>query len=962
MTGPKTGIRGTILVFVASTLFTLSACTPAQRESPSLATRGDPHPLVAVVLTNGQGEYPLGLHMEILEDPGGQLTFEEVSSPSFDARFTPSQAQNPVYGLTNSVYWVRFELDNEASRRTNWVLTLNFANLHYVDLYTPWRSGGGFSVDQSGILRPVSARDYLFSHIAFGLSIPAHTQQTYYLRFKNGASMTLGATLRTMREFVRHSQQELLLYGVLFGALAALLAYHVFLLLTIREQTYLYFVILLACMLVTLLIYNGYMAAFVFPNVNAMSLYVFPVTNAGIYLTIGLFSSAFLELKTRHPRLYWINMIVAGVWGALILLTFLTSFGNIAQWMTAWAIVTLVVVLVSGFVAWWRGFHPGAIFLISWLALVVSLLLLESVRRGYVTSSFIAENSFQPALIVMAVGWSIALADRINELKANTEEANQELQNSQRELSQILNGVPLGIVVYGKDQMPRYINERATEMLSNPKRGIQPRVAARRTLAQVIDYYSLHIAGTNVKYPLEKYPIYRALKGEPCSVDDVEADLVDRLVPIEMWASPVRDKVGNIEAAVAAFQDITQRKQAEAELEVYRKQLEIMVQERTMELQLHVDWLSAINQVNQILAGSADFAQIYGKIVGIINHLFAAQDSFIAEWEGQDQQLKILEHSCPSNLHPGLVGSLIRLPKNIPSLSNLEKGTFGVFPKEQIEALDGPLGSHIQASKAQHIVLLPLRLREQTLGFLGLELEEAGRTFTREEVYLLSILSIDIAQLIEDAHRFGQTKLLIAAEERHHLARELHDSVAQALYSINLFTDATLMAWETNKPQVVKDNLSELVRLSRQAMGDMRLLIFELRPPDLEQAGLVASLQSRLDSVEAKAGIQVGFHSEGELSLSAEEEVELYWIAQEALNNVIKHAHANRLEILLMREAGCVRLVIEDDGLGFAPDNSGHSGGQGIRNIRERAEKIGAGCWIESAPDQGTRVTIEVKK
>jgi signal transduction histidine kinase len=114
--------------------------------------------------------------------------------------------------------------------------------------------------------------------------------------------------------------------------------------------------------------------------------------------------------------------------------------------------------------------------------------------------------------------------------------------------------------------------------------------------------------------------------------------------------------------------------------------------------------------------------------------------------------------------------------------------------------------------------------------------------------------------------------------------------------------------------------------------------------------------------VESKVGIQVAFHAEGQLSLTAAEEDELYWIAQEALNNVIKHAHATEVKVQLMGETGCIRLMIEDDGVGFVPDGSGQSGGQGIRNIRERAEKIGARCRIESAPGQGTQVNIEVKK
>jgi signal transduction histidine kinase len=199
-----------------------------------------------------------------------------------------------------------------------------------------------------------------------------------------------------------------------------------------------------------------------------------------------------------------------------------------------------------------------------------------------------------------------------------------------------------------------------------------------------------------------------------------------------------------------------------------------------------------------------------------------------------------------------------------------------------------------------------------------------------------------------------------ALEERNRLARELHDSVAQALYSMSLFTDATRMALETNKLDVVKNHLDELDELSKEAMSDMRLMIFELRPPVLEKEGLAAALQIRLESVEARVGFQAQFQTNGEIEFSPEVESGLYGIAQEALNNIMKHAHANQVKIQLIGQAGCIRLTIEDDGVGFDPAVAGQGGGQGLRNIRERAEQIGAGCWFESAPGQGTKITIEV--
>jgi signal transduction histidine kinase len=128
----------------------------------------------------------------------------------------------------------------------------------------------------------------------------------------------------------------------------------------------------------------------------------------------------------------------------------------------------------------------------------------------------------------------------------------------------------------------------------------------------------------------------------------------------------------------------------------------------------------------------------------------------------------------------------------------------------------------------------------------------------------------------------------------------------------------------------------------------------------VEKEGLVTALQTRLDSVEARAGFQTIFQSEGKIQLTKDKEGELYRIAQEALSNVIKHAHARKVNVHLSGDSGLVRLSIEDDGVGFDPELVEQGGGQGLRNMCERAEGIGARCTFESAPGQGTKVTVEV--
>jgi signal transduction histidine kinase len=141
----------------------------------------------------------------------------------------------------------------------------------------------------------------------------------------------------------------------------------------------------------------------------------------------------------------------------------------------------------------------------------------------------------------------------------------------------------------------------------------------------------------------------------------------------------------------------------------------------------------------------------------------------------------------------------------------------------------------------------------------------------------------------------------------------------------------------------------------------MRLLIFELHPPALEQEGLVAALRVRLAAVEARAGLQAELEIEGERRLLVAVEQELYRIAQEALNNVVKHAAARQVAIRLRFTDTTVCLQVCDDGVGFDPLIARNAGGVGLRSFEERAAKLGGQIRVESSPGQGTTVTVAIE-
>ncbi len=198
---------------------------------------------------------------------------------------------------------------------------------------------------------------------------------------------------------------------------------------------------------------------------------------------------------------------------------------------------------------------------------------------------------------------------------------------------------------------------------------------------------------------------------------------------------------------------------------------------------------------------------------------------------------------------------------------------------------------------------------------------------------------------------------LASGEERAHLARELHDSVTQALFSMTLVSRSVEMLLEKD-PDAARDQLAQLRDLQREALAEMRALIFELRPGNLEQDGLVRALKTHASALQGRLGLPIVVESDltDRLPLPAEEV--LYRIAQEALHNVVKHAAAHSVRVEVRREGGGVRLRVEDDGKGFDPARvpDGHLG---LAGMRARADRVGAEFSCTSRPGDGT--TVEVR-
>lgn len=215
---------------------------------------------------------------------------------------------------------------------------------------------------------------------------------------------------------------------------------------------------------------------------------------------------------------------------------------------------------------------------------------------------------------------------------------------------------------------------------------------------------------------------------------------------------------------------------------------------------------------------------------------------------------------------------------------------------------------------------------------------------------------------LQQAHRqlqeyAGQAEELATAKERNRLARELHDSVAQTLYGLTLQAEAAARELDNGQTDKAAEQMREIRDSAQQTLQETRLLIFELRPPILEQEGLVSALRNRLESVESRSGIKVQMLLQEVGQVRAEVEAGLYGISNEALNNILKHAHATVIKVSLKKEAGRIVLEIRDNGIGF--DIHGTFGGMGLSGMKERAEQFGGVLQIQGGAN-GTTIRVEV--
>lgn len=387
-------------------------------------------------------------------------------------------------------------------------------------------------------------------------------------------------------------------------------------------------------------------------------------------------------------------------------------------------------------------------------------------------------------------------------------------------------------------------------------------------------------------------------------------------------------------------------------VEARSRKLETQVVNRTREL-------AAINAVASVVSRSLDLERVLTNALDKTLEVMEVEAGGIYLLRKEDQVLTIAAHKGLGTQFVDGIDNL-KVGEGFSGYVTLTGEPLIVQDLSQDPKLTRAV---IKDSDFQSLAIAPLISRAKVLGTFFV-VTSRDREFSQQDVELLTSIGGQIGVAVENAQLYEQARQMAVVEERQRLARELHDSVTQSLHSSTLLAEAGQRLASRGDLERTRGYLARLGEITQQALKEMRLLVYELRPLHLRNAGLVGALQHRLDAVEQRAGVDVNLAVDGKVELPPDVEETLFRIAQEALNNALKHAAPTSIMVTVHIEGESpyqrVELDVMDDGRGFDPAALGDEGGLGLVSMRQRVENIGGVLDIRSTPGEGTHVRASV--
>lgn len=557
-------VRCAALLLVVALAALLAACAGNMPSSAAL-----PSPPASLTANETTTAVNLRPWFEALPDPTGAYTLDEVLSGAHP--FGPMTDDVLAGSFTPTTVWLRLPLQGGAAAH-QWLLRVGKPTLSRLDYYLLDEEGAVIDSALTGALRPFATRPLPHNEYIFRVDVPAGTARTVLLRTVDTLPAQSRLLLYTPDAFMGANSTRQLVWGVVYGMMLVMAAYHLLLFATLRQRSYLYLALYSLAAVATYLVAGGHGQRYLWPQWPALMAWLVPLTIGATGLLLMLLTSELLETRVRAPRLHWLIMAQAASFALTLLFVPLLPLGRIVAVQYALLAPALLLAPTAALIVWRGGYTPARYFVLAQaIPLAIGLVTVLAPLLGVSLPPFVRELSI-PGNILMVLFTSFALTDRISLLQAEKSRALRELGASERRMAQFLEAMPVGVSVFKPDLSLVYTNKTALDLADNPGGAPPPTLMAARSR------YSFLKRGTDEPYAEEDMPLLRALRGETFSVDDADMVTRRRRFPVAMWASPVLDADGGVEYAVTAFQDISALQAAEHALaeaqDLYRRVIE----------------------------------------------------------------------------------------------------------------------------------------------------------------------------------------------------------------------------------------------------------------------------------------------------------------------------------------------------------------------------------------------------
>jgi two-component system NtrC family sensor kinase len=421
-TPPSCGVRTVwtwLLLLVSLSISTplLSAVSSAER---------------TVTLSDHAGGYVLGRHAWLLEDRERQLTLDDILSDPVAGEFRPSTSDGPSFGFTSSAWWSRVTVQNTSRHIRDWILVFDYAPMQWLDVFVVTPDGRQQHI-KGGQAVPYRQRAIPFHKHAFPLDLPPGSSATLYVRSYSEGNHSVSLALHDTRHFMLTAQRDIAAISLYAGITLALLAYNLFIFLTLRERTFLYYVIFLTCNLGFQLSLFGLIQPLLLSDIAQASLRTIPAGTALTAISGGIFTMAFLRTRTHHPVLHRLltAALVASAIG--VILPWLTSYTSSMQYINVLMISYILLVLLTACLSLRRGNPVAGYYLMAWAILLLGAIVVVLRNVGILPLSAATDYAILWGSAAEGILLSVALAARMRTMKQDNKETREALLDARAE-------------------------------------------------------------------------------------------------------------------------------------------------------------------------------------------------------------------------------------------------------------------------------------------------------------------------------------------------------------------------------------------------------------------------------------------------------------------------------------------------------------------------------------------------